>query len=191
MLRPSIYSMRTRFGSDAESLPTDVGKERMENGEKCPCKECRSVAAGDRTDQESIRRLRDNIPIEDIVEATGYSRGYLYKLGSSNGIVWERVSINDYREQILYMIEQGKTPEEIGQAIGYSKITVRNCVNAWKRAEKRLAEPEERNTEQERIEEVAFPEKQLSFVERKTFRPPIVEYEGKKWQDVTEIYCPG
>lgn len=228
MLRPSIYSMRTRFGSDAESLPSDVGKERMENGEKCTCKKRGSVAAGVRTDQESlrygrgygsflpavyagagaervveggggrvkdkekaIRMLRDNIPIEDIVEATGYSRGYLYKLGSSNGIVWERVSINDYREQILYMIEQGKTPEEIGQVIGYSKITVRNCVNAWKRAEKRLAEPEERNAEQEGIEEVAFPEKQLSFVERKTFRCPVVEYEGKKWQDVTEIYCPG
>lgn len=227
MLRPSIYSMRTRFGGDAESLPSDVGKERMENGEKCPCKECRSVAAGDRTDQESlrygrgygpflpavyagagaervveggggrvkdkekaIRMLRDNIPIEDIVEATGYSRGYLYKLGSSNGIVLERVSINDYREQILYMIEQGKTPEEIGQAFGYSKFTVRNCVNAWKRAEKRLAEPEERNAEQEGIEEVAFPEKQLSFVERKTFRPPIVEYVGKKWQDMTELCCP-
>ena len=140
--------------------------------------------------EKAIRMLRDNIPIEDIVEATGYSRGYLYKLGSSNGIVWERVSINDYREQILYMIEQGKTPEEIGQAFGYSKITVRNCVNAWKRAEKRLAEPEERNTEQERIEEVAFPEKQLSFVERKTFRPPIVEYAGKKWQDMTELCCP-
>ena len=139
--------------------------------------------------EKAIQMLRDGIPINDIVEATGYSRGYLYKLGSSNGIVWERVSINDYREQILYMIEQGKTPEEIGQAIGYSKITVRNCVNAWKRAEKRKDEPEERNAEQE-VEEIAFPEKQLSFVERKTFRPPIVEYVGKKWQDVTELCCP-
>ena len=53
MLRPSIYSMRTRFGSDAESLPSDVGKERMENGEKCPCKECRSVAAGGRGNEDS------------------------------------------------------------------------------------------------------------------------------------------
>ena len=140
--------------------------------------------------EKAIRMLRDNIPIEDIVEATGYSRGYLYKLGSSNGIVWERVSINDYREQILYMAQQGKTPEEIGQAIGYSKITVRNCMNAWKRAEKRKDEPKERNAEQEEVEEVAFPEKQLSFVERKTFRPPIVEYVGKKWQDVTELCCP-
>lgn len=225
MLRPSIYSMWTRFGSDAESLPSDVGKERMENGEKCYCKECRSVAAGDRTDQESlrygrgygsflpavyagagaervveggggsvkdkekaIRMLRDNIPIEDIVEDTGYSRGYLYKLGSSNGIVWERVSINDYREQILYMIEQGKTPEEIGQAIGYSKITVRNCVNAWKRAEKRLSEPEERNAEQEGIEEVAFPEKQLSFVERRKVKTYPATYGNKRWMDITDGY---
>nr|DAT31568.1 MAG TPA: transposase [Caudoviricetes sp.] len=139
---------------------------------------------------KAIQMLRDNIPIGKIVEATGYSRGYLYKLGSGNGIVRERVSINDYKEQILYMIVQGKTFSEIGQAIGYSEITVHNCINAWKRAEKRKDEPEERNAEQEGIEEIAFPEKQLSFVERKTFRPPIVDYEGKKWQDVTELCCP-
>lgn len=215
MLRPSIYSMRTRFGSDAESLPSDVGKERMENGEKCPCKECRSVAAGDRTDQESlrygrgygsflpavyagagaervveggrgrvkdkekaIRMLRDNIPIEDIVEATGYSRGYLYKLGSSNGIVWERVSINDYREQILYMIEQGKTPEEIGQAFGYSKITVRNYVNAWKRAEKRKDESEE-------VEDY-YPENILTFAEKKKPKgETVIEKVGNTYKRFT------
>ena len=137
---------------------------------------------------KAIQMLRDNIPIGEIVEATGYSRGYLYKLGTSNGIIRERVSINDYKEQILYMAEQGKTYAEIGQAIGYSEITVHNYINAWKREEKRKAEPEERKAEE--IEEVAFPEKQLSFVERKPVHIPVAEYEGKKWQDVTELCCP-
>lgn len=215
MLRPSIYSMRTRFGSDAESLPSDVEKERMENGEKCPCKERRSVAAGDRTDRESlrygrgygsflpeiyagagaerivegggggvkdkekaIRMLRDNIPIEDIVEATGYSRGYLYKLGSSNGIVLERVSINDYREQILYMIEQGKTYLEIGQAIGYSEITVHNCINDWKRAEKRKDESEE-------VEDY-YPENILTFAEKKKPKgETVIEKVGNTYKRFT------
>ena len=139
---------------------------------------------------QAIQMLRDNIPVGEIVEATGYSRGYLNQMTKLHGIVRKKITIEDYREQILYMIEQGKTFSEIGQAIGYSGITVHNCINAWKSAEKRKAEPEERNAEQEEVEEVAFPEKQLSFVERKTFRPPIVEYEGKRWQDVTELCCP-
>lgn len=131
--------------------------------------------------EKALQMLRDNIPIGEIVEATGYSWGYLSQLIKLHGIVRTKITIESYKEQILYMTQQGRTPAEIGQAIGYSEITVHNRIAVWKREAKCRDEPEE----------VAFPKKQLSFAERKTFRCPTVEYEGKKWQDVTEIYCPG
>lgn len=86
--------------------------------------------------EKALQMLRDNIPIDEIAEATGYSRGYLNSLTKLHGIVRTKITIESYKEQILYMVEQGETPAEIGQAIGYSEITVHNCINTWKREEK-------------------------------------------------------
>lgn len=133
-----------------------------------------------------MQMLRDGVPYKEIAEATGYKVTSLHRYAQD---IEERkehqnTGVKSYKDLIIRWFEQGKTAEEIGELIGYSPVTVKNKYNEWKREEKFRDEPEE-------IEEVAFPEKQLSFAERKTFRPPIVEYAGKKWQDVTEIYCPG
>lgn len=133
-----------------------------------------------------MQMLRDGVPYKEIAEATGYKVTSLHRYAQD---IEERkehqnTGVKSYKELIIRWFEQGKTAEEIGELIGYSPVTVKNKYNEWKREEKFRDEPEE-------IEEVAFPEKQLSFAERKTFQPPIVEYAGKKWQDVTEIYCPG
>ncbi len=133
-----------------------------------------------------MQMLRDGVPYKEIAEATGYKVTSLHRYAQD---IEERkehqnTGVKSYKDLIIRWFEQGKTAEEIGELIGYSPVTVKNKYNEWKREEKCRDEPEE-------IEEVAFPEKQLSFAERKTFRPPIVEYAGKKWQDVTEIYCPG
>lgn len=132
-----------------------------------------------------MQMLRDGVPYKEIAEATGYKVTSLHRYAQD---IEERkehqnTGVKSYKDLIIRWFEQGKTAEEIGELIGYSPVTVKNKYNEWKRKEKYRDEPEE-------IEEVAFPEKQLSFVERKTFRPPIVEYEGKKWQDVTELCCP-
>ena len=133
-----------------------------------------------------MQMLRDGVPYKEIAEATGYKVTSLHRYAQD---IEERkehqnTGVKSYKDLIIRWFERGKTAEEIGELIGYSPVTVKNKYNEWKREEKFRDEPEE-------IEEVAFPEKQLSFAERKTFRPPIVEYAGKKWQDVTEIYCPG
>nr|DAQ87061.1 MAG TPA: transcriptional regulator EpsA [Caudoviricetes sp.] len=133
-----------------------------------------------------MQMLRDGLPYKEIAEATGYKVTSLHRYAQD---IEERkehqnTGVKSYKDLIIRWFEQGKTAEEIGELIGYSPVTVKNKYNEWKREEKFRDEPDE-------IEEVAFPEKQLSFAERKTFRPPIVEYAGKKWQDVTEIYCPG
>lgn len=133
-----------------------------------------------------MQMLRDGLPYKEIAEATGYKVTSLHRYAQD---IEERkehqnTGVKSYKDLIIRWFERGKTAEEIGELIGYSPVTVKNKYNEWKREEKFRDEPEE-------IEEVAFPEKQLSFAERKTFRPPIVEYAGKKWQDVTEIYCPG
>lgn len=132
-----------------------------------------------------MQMLRDGVPYKEIAEATGYKVTSLHRYAQD---IEERkehqnTGVKSYKDLIIRWFEQGKTAEEIGELIGYSPVTVKNKYNEWKREEKYRDELEE-------IEEVAFPEKQLSFVERKTFRPPIVEYEGKKWQDVTELCCP-
>ena len=132
-----------------------------------------------------MQMLRDGVPYKEIAEATGYKVTSLHRYAQD---IEERkehqnTGVKSYKDLIIRWFEQGKTAEEIGELIGYSPVTVKNKYNEWKREEKCRDEPEE-------IEEVAFPEKQLSFVERKSFRPPIVEYVGKKWQDVTELCCP-
>lgn len=132
-----------------------------------------------------MQMLRDGVPYKEIAEATGYKVTSLHRYAQD---IEERkehqnTGVKSYKDLIIRWFEQGKTAEEIGELIGYSPVTVKNKYNEWKREEKYRDELEE-------IEEVAFPEKQLSFVERKTFRPPIVEYVGKKWQDVTELCCP-
>lgn len=132
-----------------------------------------------------MQMLRDGVPYKEIAEATGYKVTSLHRYAQD---IEERkehqnTGVKSYKDLIIRWFEQGKTAEEIGELIGYSPVTVKNKYNEWKREEKYRDELEE-------IEEVAFPEKQLSFVERKTFRPPIVEYVGKKWHDVTELCCP-
>ena len=133
-----------------------------------------------------MQMLRDGLPYKEIAEATGYKVTSLHRYAQD---IEERkehqnTGVKSSKDLIIRWFERGKAAEEIGELIGYSPVTVKNKYNEWKREEKFRDEPEE-------IEEVAFPETQLSYAERKTFRPPIVEYAGKKWQDVTEIYCPG
>ena len=132
-----------------------------------------------------MQMLRDGVPYKEIAEATGYKVTSLHRYAQDIEERKEHQStgVKSYKDLIIRWFEQGKTAEEIGELIGYSPVTVKNKYNEWKREEKFRDELEE-------IEEVAFPEKQLSFVERKMFRCPIVEYEGKKWQDVTELCCP-
>lgn len=132
---------------------------------------------------KAIQMLRDNVPTGEIVEATGYSRDYLYILAKRKQITRKRITIGDYGDQILYMMEQGKSFSEIGNAIGYSPVTVKNYIVAYKHRMKK-AETEET------IEDIAFPERQLSFVKPKKVKIYRVTYFGVKYLDVSERYIP-
>lgn len=137
----------------------------------------------------AIQMLRDNIPFKDIVEATGYEIDYLRCLASRKKIKRKRISIRDYGDQIMFMEEQGKTYDEIGEAIGYSPISVKNYIGDRKRKEK-LAPQNEAESLDEDIMEIAFPQEQLSFAEHRVVETPIVVCEGRRWRDVTALYCP-
>lgn len=130
-----------------------------------------------------MQMLRDGVPYKEIAEATGYKVTSLHRYAQD---IEERkehqnTGVKSYKDLIIRWFEQGKTAEEIGELIGYSPITVKNKYNEWKREEKFRDEPEE-------IEEVAFPEKQLSFVERRKVKIYPAIYGNKRWMDITDGY---
>lgn len=130
-----------------------------------------------------MQMLRDGVPYKEIAEATGYKVTSLHRYAQD---IEERkehqnTSVKSYKDLIIRWFEQGKTAEEIGELIGYSPVTVKNKYNEWKREEKCRDEPEE-------IEEVAFPEKQLSFVERREVKTYPATYGNKRWIDITDGY---
>lgn len=130
-----------------------------------------------------MQMLRDGVPYKEIAEATGYKVTSLHRYAQD---IEERkehqnIGVKSYKDLIIRWFEQGKTAEEIGELIGYSPVTVKNKYNEWKREEKFRDEPEE-------IEEVAFPEKQLSFVERRKVKTYPATYGNKRWIDITDGY---
>lgn len=130
-----------------------------------------------------MQMLRDGVPYKEIAEATGYKVTSLHRYAQD---IEERkehqnTGVKSYEDLIIRWFEQGKTAEEIGELIGYSPVTVKNKYNEWKREEKYRDEPEE-------IEEVAFPEKQLSFVERRKVKIYPAIYGNKRWMDITDGY---
>ena len=130
-----------------------------------------------------MQMLRDGVPYKEIAEATGYKVTSLHRYAQD---IEERkehqnTGVKSYKDLIIRWFEQGKTAEEIGELIGYSPVTVKNKYNEWKREEKYRDEPEE-------IEEVAFPEKQLSFVERRKVKIYPAIYGNKRWMDITDGY---
>jgi uncharacterized protein YjcR len=130
-----------------------------------------------------MQMLRDGLPYKEIAEATGYKVTSLHRYAQD---IEERkehqnTGVKSYKDLIIRWFEQGKTAEEIGELIGYSPVTVKNKYNEWKREEKCRDEPEE-------IEEVAFPEKQLSFVERRKVKTYPATYGNKRWIDITDGY---
>ena len=130
-----------------------------------------------------MQMLRDGLPYKEIAEATGYKVTSLHRYAQD---IEERkehqnTGVKSYKDLIIRWFEQGKTAEEIGELIGYSPVTVKNKYNEWKREEKFRDEPEE-------IEEVAFPEKQLSFVERRKVKTYPATYGNKRWMDITDWY---
>lgn len=130
-----------------------------------------------------MQMLRDGLPYKEIAEATGYKVTSLHRYAQD---IEERkehqnIGVKSYKDLIIRWFEQGKTAEEIGELIGYSPVTVKNKYNEWKREEKCRDEPEE-------IEEVAFPEKQLSFVERRKVKTYPATYGNKRWIDITDGY---
>ena len=130
-----------------------------------------------------MQMLRDGLPYKEIAEATGYKVTSLHRYAQD---IEERkehqnTGVKSYKDLIIRWFEQGKTAEEIGELIGYSPVTVKNKYNEWKREEKCRDEPEE-------IEEVAFPEKQLSFVERRKVKTYPATCGNKRWIDITDGY---
>ena len=130
-----------------------------------------------------MQMLRDGVPYKEIAEATGYKVTSLHRYAQD---IEERkehqnIGVKSYKDLIIRWFEQGKTAEEIGELIGYSPVTVKNKYNEWKREEKFRDEPEE-------IEEVAFPEKQLSFVERRKVKTYPATYGNKRWIYITDGY---
>lgn len=130
-----------------------------------------------------MQMLRDGVPYKEIAEATGYKVTSLHRYAQD---IEERkehqnTGVKSYKDLIIRWFEQGKTAEEIGELIGYSPVTVKNKYNEWKREEKFRDEPEE-------IEEVTFPEKQLSFVERRKVKTYPATYGNKRWMDITDGY---
>lgn len=130
-----------------------------------------------------MQMLRDGVPYKEIAEATGYKVTSLHRYAQD---IEERkehqnTGVKSYKDLIIRWFEQGKTAEEIGELIGYSPVTVKNKYNEWKCEEKCRDEPEE-------IEEVAFPEKQLSFVERRKVKIYPAIYGNKRWMDITDGY---
>ena len=130
-----------------------------------------------------MQMLRDGVPYKEIAEATGYKVTSLHRYAQD---IEERkehqnTGVKSYKDLIIRWFEQGKTAEEIGELIGYSPVTVKNKYNEWKREDKGRDEPEE-------VEEVAFPEKQLSFVERRKVKIYPAIYGNKRWMDITDGY---
>ena len=130
-----------------------------------------------------MQMFRDGVPYKEIAEATGYKVTSLHRYAQD---IEERkehqnTGVKSYKDLIIRWFEQGKTAEEIGELIGYSPVTVKNKYNEWKREEKCRDEPEE-------VEEVAFPEKQLSFVERRKVKIYPAIYGNKRWMDITDGY---
>lgn len=130
-----------------------------------------------------MQMLRDGVPYKEIAEATGYKVTSLHRYAQD---IEERkehqnTGVKSYKDLIIRWFEQGKTAEEIGELIGYSPVTVKNKYNEWKREEKYRDELEE-------IEEVAFPEKQLSFVERRKVKIYPAIYGNQRWMDITDGY---
>lgn len=130
-----------------------------------------------------MQMLRDGVPYKEIAEATGYKVTSLHRYAQD---IEERkehqnTGVKSYKDLIIRWFEQGKTAEEIGELIGYSPVTVKNKYNEWKREEKFRDEPEG-------VEEVAFPEKQLSFVERRKVKIYPAIYGNQRWMDITDGY---
>ena len=130
-----------------------------------------------------MQMLRDGLPYKEIAEATGYKVTSLHRYAQDieEQKEHQNTGVKSYKDLIIRWFEQGKTAEEIGELIGYSPVTVKNKYNEWKREEKCRDEPEE-------IEEVAFPEKQLSFVERRKVKTYPATYGNKRWIDITDGY---
>lgn len=127
----------------------------------------------------AVQMLRDNVPICEISKATGYTSNYIQILKKRYGISRVKITVSSFDEVIMRMAAQGKSCEEIGEEIGYSAVTVKNYLQAKRHDAKQMPE------------KIEFPEETLTFAERKPIRISHVEYGGKVYMDVTDLYCPG
>ena len=127
----------------------------------------------------AVQMLRNNVPICQISKATGYTSNYIQILKKKYGINHVKITVSSFDDLIMRMAAQGKSCEEIGKEIGYSGVTIKNYLQAKRHEVKQLPE------------EIEFPEETLTFAERKPIRIFPVEYGGKSYIDVTDIYCPG
>lgn len=115
--------------------------------------------------------------VKDIAEEFSVSDTTIKKDLRSLGVVSRRkTAINANRDMIISMYKEGRSFKDIGQAVGFSYTTVRSLLVEWG------------------YHESAIPVK-LEIDENTIFaeeRPKVVPCEiyGKKYLDVTEVFCP-
>lgn len=125
--------------------------------------------------EKALEMLRQGMTAGAVARATGYNKCYILEMARKNGISCGRSSIARCDEVIMSMAGAGKSLTEIGEAIGYSPVTVRNYLRGrGKRVE----------------ETIEIDYSKLTFAEPRRINITHVEHGGKVYTDVTDIYCP-
>ncbi len=124
--------------------------------------------------------LRQGMSLRNIAAATGHSRPTIATIAKQHGIqTAKKRTVADCGEIIMQMAEEGKTEQEIADAIGYSRRTVYVYLLEKRKAAKKPVKVEDSK------------DSNLTFAEPKRINISRVECGGKAYMDVTDLYCPG
>lgn len=126
---------------------------------------------------EAKKLYEQGMEVKEIAEKLGVVSGTisqdLRRLGVANR---RKIKINSCKDTIIAMYKNGASFKEIGEAVGYSGTRVREYLVAWGYYDVFI--PPEVEIDENTI-----------FAEERPKVIPCVIY-GKKYLDVTEVFCP-
>lgn len=133
---------------------------------------------------KALEMLRQGMSLRNIAAATGHSRPTIATIAKQHGIqTAKKRTVADCGEIIMQMAEEGKTEQEIADAIGYSRRTVYVYLLEKRKAAKKPVKVEDSMDDDK--------DSNLTFAEPKRINISRVECGGKAYMDVTDLYCPG
>lgn len=134
---------------------------------------------------KALEMLRQGMSLRNIAAATGHSRPTIATIAKQHGIqTAKKRTVADCGEIIMQMAEEGKTEQEIADAIGYSRRTVYVYLLEKRKAAKKPVKVEDSMDDDDK-------DSNLTFAEPKRINISRVECGGKAYMDVTDLYCPG